>query len=113
MLISSASSSSHRPLGKNLAEAQELLRLKNEGKVKLAAVGLQAREAPILKKLKALIADGKIGKVLSSTWYGNANNGGEQELVESMCRREVGGNLVTIHMGHALDYVQFGTFSSF
>lgn len=39
---------------------------------------------------------------------GNANNGGEQELVESMTRLEVGGNLVTIHMGHALDYVQFG-----
>ena len=81
--------------------------------MKLAAVGLQARKAPILKKLKQLIADGKIGKVLSSTWYGNANNGGEQELVESMCRREVGGNLLTIHMGHALDYVQFGTLTLF
>lgn len=98
----------HRPLGKNLQEAEELLRLKNEGKVKHAVVGLQAREAPILHELKALLANGRIGKVLSSTWVGNANNGGEQELVESMTRLEVGGNLATIHMGHALDYVQFG-----
>lgn len=64
------------PLGKNLAEAQELLRLKNEGKVKHATVGLQARQAPIIKAIKKLIADGKIGRVLSSTCTAAADNGG-------------------------------------
>lgn len=61
------------PLGKDLAEAEELLRLKNEGKVKHATVGLQARQAPIIKTVKKLIADGEIGKVLSSTWTGAAD----------------------------------------
>jgi predicted dehydrogenase len=43
------------PLGKNLHEAQVLLRLKNEGKVKNAVVGLQGRQAPIVRKVKELI----------------------------------------------------------
>ena len=54
------------PLGKSLAEAKELLHLKNEG-VKRATVGLQGRQAPIIKKLKEPVEGGRIGKVLSST----------------------------------------------
>jgi predicted dehydrogenase len=98
------------PLGKNLAEAQELLKLKNEGNVKTSVVGLQARQAPIIKKTKDLIQSGRVGKVLSSNWVGFAGNGGESttEAVEYLGRREVGGNLVTIHFGHGIDYVQNG-----
>lgn len=98
------------PLGKSLSEAEQLLKLKNEAGVKKAVVGLQARQAPIVKKVKQLVDSGKIGKVLSSTWAGYAGNGGEStpQAVEYIGRREVGGNLVTIHFGHAVDYLQQG-----
>jgi len=100
------------PLGKNLAEAKELLRLKNEGKVKHATVGLQARQAPILKTVKNLIQEGKIGKVLSSTWTSQAGQGGATtaESYEYLSQREIGGNLLTVHFGHAIDWIQHGTY---
>ena len=98
------------PLGKNLAEAEKLLKLKNEGGVKNAVVDLQAREAPIIKKVKELIESGKIGKVLSTTWIGAAGAGGGTitQAYQYIAKREVGGNLVTIHFGHAIDYIQAG-----
>jgi predicted dehydrogenase len=65
------------PLGKSLAEAKELLKLKNEGGVKKAVVGLQARQAPLIKKVKELIQQGRIGEVYSSTWVGQGSVGGE------------------------------------
>ena len=82
--------------------------MKNENSVKTAIVGLQARQAPIIHKLKALISIGAIGKVLSSTWVGQATNGGPSTSpgVKYIGDKEVGGNLVTIHFGHAVDYVQ-------
>ena len=85
-----------------------MLKLKNEGGVKTAVVGLQARQAPIIKKVKSLIENGKIGRVLSSNWVGQAGNGGPtvSEGVRYINEKEVGGNLVTIHFGHAVDYVQ-------
>ncbi|KAH8674623.1 oxidoreductase [Tricladium varicosporioides] len=97
------------PLGKNLAEAKELVKLKNEGGVKSVAVGLQARQAPVVRKVKELVASGKVGEVLSSTWIGAAGSGGATttEGYEYLGRREVGGNLVTIHFGHSVDYVQY------
>jgi predicted dehydrogenase len=98
------------PLGKNLAEAEELLRLKNENGVKKAVVGLQAREAPVIAAIKKIIANGEIGKVLSSEFTSQAGHGGPSttEATEYIGRREVGGNLVTIHSGHAIDFVQNG-----
>jgi predicted dehydrogenase len=38
------------PLGKSAAEARELLKLKNDGGVKTAIVGLQARQALVVKR---------------------------------------------------------------
>ncbi|CZR54084.1 related to dehydrogenases and related proteins [Phialocephala subalpina] len=97
------------PLGKNLSEAQELLKLKIDHGVKNAVVGLQARQAPIVHKVKDLINEGRIGDVLSSTWAGQAGNVGPTlpRQYDYMADREVGGNIVTIHFGHSVDYVQF------
>lgn len=97
------------PLGKSAADARELLKLKNEGGVKTTVVGLQARQAPIVNKVKSLIENGKIGKVLSSTWAAQAGSGGvtTTEGVKYIGDKEVGGNLVTIHFGHSVDYVQY------
>ena len=84
--------------------------MKNEAGVKKAVVGLQARQAPIVKKVKELVDSGKIGKVSSSTLAGYAGNSSEStsQAVEYIGCREVGGNLVTNHFGHAVDYVQQG-----
>ncbi|TVY36898.1 Galactose/lactose metabolism regulatory protein [Lachnellula subtilissima] len=96
------------PLGKNLAEAEELLKLKNEGGVKNAVVDLQARQAPFVKKIKELLDSGTIGKVLSSTWTGAAGLGGASIMAayQYIAKRDVGGNIVTIHFGHSIDYIQ-------
>ncbi|KIL84963.1 nad-binding rossmann fold oxidoreductase family protein [Fusarium avenaceum] len=96
------------PLAKSLPEAKEFLRLKNEGGVKKAMVGLQARKAPVIATLKKVIESGKIGDVLSSNWTGYGPNGGPTvtKAFEYMGSRAIGGNLVTIHLGHVVDYVQ-------
>ncbi|CZT45595.1 related to dehydrogenases and related proteins [Rhynchosporium secalis] len=96
------------PLGKNLAEAKELLRLKNEGGVKSAVVGLQGRQSLVVRKIKQLLDEWRIGKVLSSSWIGQGGNMGPtvQESHEYISQRDVGGNLMTIHFGHSIDYIQ-------
>ncbi len=42
--------------------------------MKRAVVGLQARQAPLVKKIKKLVDSGTVGKVLSSTWTGQGGN---------------------------------------
>jgi predicted dehydrogenase len=54
-----------------------LVKLKNEGSVKKAVVWLQARQAPLIKKVKEIIESGRIGEVYSSTWVGQGSVGGE------------------------------------
>ncbi|KAG4439576.1 hypothetical protein IFR05_004924 [Cadophora sp. M221] len=96
------------PLGKNLAEARELLRLKNEGGVGTAVVGLQGRQSPVVKKVKQLVDEGRVGKLLSSSWMGQGGNLGPtvHEGYSYLGNRKVGGNLMTIHFGHSIDYIQ-------
>jgi predicted dehydrogenase len=100
------------PLGKNLAEAKELLRLKKENGVNTAVVGLQGRQATSVKKIKELIEGGRIGEVLSSSWQGQGTGAGPTvtEGREYISDRTIGGNLVTIHFGHSIDYIQHGIF---
>lgn len=100
------------PLGRSLADAEKLLALKNSSGVKNAIVGLQARQAPIINQTKEIIKSGKIGKVLSSTWNSQAHHGGGSttEGLQYLLDREKGGNLLTIHFGHAIDYIQYGMF---
>ena len=103
------------PLGRNLTEAEVLLQLSKSHGVKRTAVGLQGRFAPVILKLKELVRSGRVGRVLSSTWTGSAGNGGltEGENVKYLADKEVGGNLVTIHFGHVVDYVQQGELHQF
>jgi len=94
------------PLGANLKEAQELLTLANQKKVK-TAIALQGKFSPVVEKVKEFIDTGKIGKVLSSTFVGHAGNGGPTvpEVVGYIADRKVGGNLLTIHFAHTIEYV--------
>jgi predicted dehydrogenase len=102
------------PLGKNLQEAEELLKLSKEYNVKLAAVGCQGRFDSTFRTVKNLIDDGKIGKVLSTTVVGPGVNGG---LVldlgtEYLSKIEIGGNLVTIPFGHFMDSFTRGMYGN-
>jgi predicted dehydrogenase len=98
------------PLGKSLAEAKELLRLKNEGGVRRLLWDCTHDKHRSSRKFKEIIESGRIGEVFGSTWVGQGSVGGEvtTEGYEYLTRREVGGNLVTIHFGHAIDFVQSG-----
>lgn len=73
-------------------------------------VGLQARQAPIVATIRDFIETGKLGDVLSSTWSGYGMMGGDvaTEALAYFADKSVGGNLLTIHSGHALDWVQHG-----
>ncbi len=65
------------PLGNGLAEARQLARLAGEKNV-VAVVGTQARVAVEIGHLKKLIADGFVGRVLSTTLVGSGGNWAEE-----------------------------------
>ncbi len=94
------------PLGRNLAEAEELTAMANERGIK-TIVGLQGRAAPTGHMVKKLIDDGLIGKLLSVTISAAAYNFGAADLhsLSYISDINTGGNLVTIHFSHFLDTV--------
>lgn len=98
------------PLATSAAQARELLQLAEASSVKFTAVGLQARLSPDIKTVKRLLEEGRIGKPLSSTWIGYADNLGESTTPKwkYLGQRESGGNLVSIFLGHVADYIQCG-----
>ena len=63
------------PLGNGLAEAREMADLA-ETKGVVAAIGTQMRVAPEVEHLRALIADGYVGEVLSTTLVGSGGQWG-------------------------------------
>ena len=92
------------PLGKNLAEAEELTALAKSKGTK-TIVGLQERCAPIVRSLKKVIDRGDIGKVLSTTIVSCAGVGGPKmsERVDYFNDEATGGDLVSIGLGHVLE----------
>ena len=60
------------PLARNVAEAEELVRLAKEKKVK-TMIGLQARQSPSIIKAKEIVASGKLGKILGTTMFGHVS----------------------------------------
>lgn len=93
------------PLGANEQEAQELNKLVSSQTM----IGLQARQAPIVLKIKELVNQGRVGRVLSSTVVASAGNFGPSEPVRMkyFTDRKVGGNMMSIHFGHTIDMVCF------
>jgi predicted dehydrogenase len=93
------------PLEANLAKAQALSALAKQYGVR-NIVGLQGGYSPIVKKIKSLIADGLLGKVVSTDMqilgYGGATM---PSMVDYFVDREVGGNTVTIPVGHSVEYL--------
>jgi predicted dehydrogenase len=92
------------PLGANLAQAQGLTALAKARGVR-TAIGLQHRCAPPLRYLHDLIANGYLGRVLSTTlvasfdaWAVRTNPEGKYMWVKAN-----GANMLTLVFGHAVD----------
>lgn len=92
------------PLGRNLAEAEELTQLAKEKGVR-TMVGLQARQNPAILKAKEIVESGKLGEVLTSTMFGHGMIFGPNvpEWFQYGLPIEAGANLLTIPFGHAVD----------
>ena len=91
------------PLGKNLAEAQEMADLASRRSIK-TIVGLQARSAPAIVYARDLIRDGFIGDVLTahlSCVVPAQLQRGPGRIWQGV--RANGANVLTITGGHAID----------
>lgn len=96
------------PLEANLAKATEVYDLGHQVRT---IIGLQARFSPILQKLKHIVQSGRIGKIKCSTFIANESDFGPfgKKTVAYFADREVGGNIMTIHFGHTIQYITEGT----
>jgi predicted dehydrogenase len=83
--------------------------------VNLAAVGLQGRFDATVETLKDILAQGRIGEVLSTTITSQALIAGQSELEKQtyLLDRDSGGSLLSIPASHLLDTVQEGLPNSF
>ena len=94
------------PLGNGLAETTDLAARADAAGVR-TFVGLQARAAPPLAYLRALVADGYVGEVLSTTFVGSGDGWGPVCTDRSayVLDGANGATLLTIPFGHAMDGV--------
>lgn len=93
------------PLGRDLAEAEELADAARRAGVH-TAIGLQARQSPAARRARELLAAGAIGRVLSARLYSATTAFGPQVAARSAFWEDAanGATLVGIHGGHALDF---------
>lgn len=98
------------PLGRNLAEAQEIADFARQKKVR-TVIGLQGTFSPPVRFLRDLVTDGYIGTLLGtsirgcgpdSVWTGHLD-----PAYEFHADRENGATLLTIPAGHALAMLCF------
>ena len=103
------------PLVQSSEQGRELVELAAANGVR-TAVGLQARCAPVVMKVRDLIRSGYIGDVVSCTAnYGSLTNGAAIDAARAyMVNRESKVGLLQIHGGHVLDTIRFclGDFAS-
>jgi predicted dehydrogenase len=95
------------PLGRDLGDAQAMAALAAEQGVP-TVVGLQARQAPAIAFVQALLSDGYLGEVLSTTMVGLSVPG--EVVVQAnayMLDETNGANLLTIAVGHSLDLLSY------
>lgn len=98
------------PLASNLKAAEELNSIA-KGNGSRTMIGLQGQVAPIIIKLKSLVEyEARIGKILSSTVVAYGGTRTRDTVIEGLkyfTQKDVGGNMVTIGLGHMIDYVEF------
>jgi predicted dehydrogenase len=97
------------PLGKNLAEAEELAALA-KGKDIRTFIGTQALGSPAIWHLKTLMNEGRIGDVLSHSIIGYGRIWGPEISDEAderyLLEKENGATMLTIPVAHTLAAVQ-------
>ncbi len=101
------------PLGQTTAQAREMADLAREKGVR-NLVGLQAREAPTIKYMQELVAEGYVGDVLSC--HLSLVRGGSQERPSHRTWQrdnDLGAHTLTIACGHSIDALSYvvGDFS--
>jgi predicted dehydrogenase len=96
------------PLALTTQEAAELAGLARRSG-RQHAVGLQARSSPLLRTLRAELADGRLGRLLSCNVYSPTGSGGPtRDLARRYTADRVNGaNTLTINTGHTLDTVSW------
>ena len=97
---------SEYPLGVGVAESQELAAAQTKAGVH-AAIGLQARGNPAVRRARTLIASGAIGRPLAVRVYSpTIGFGPKTQPAEAYTEEpQTGVNLVTIQGAHTLDLV--------
>lgn len=92
------------PLGNGLREAEAMAELAR-ARGAYAAVGLQARGAPVVAYVRDLVAQGFVGEVLSSTVVADAINWGADVLdcYAYLLDRGNGASMLTIPFCHTVD----------
>ncbi|KAF7194100.1 Galactose/lactose metabolism regulatory protein GAL80 [Pseudocercospora fuligena] len=97
------------PLGKNFQEAEELHNIAVKAGNARTMVGLQGRRAPVVLKVKDVIASGAIGKVLSVNVRSSGGNLAQVDPVSLKMFNdpEIGANMLSIHFGHLIDFVLY------
>ena len=101
------------PLGRTLAEAEELAELARSKGVK-AVVGLQARAAPAVRQMRQLVEEGYVGEIMSCSMR-MVRGGVLGRPSDRTWQRDddLGATTLTIPAGHSIDAMTFvvGAFS--
>ncbi|OTA02633.1 hypothetical protein A9Z42_0030140 [Trichoderma parareesei] len=96
------------PLAQDVAHAKELVDAARAAGGR-TLVGHQGREAPPVVKVRQLIEQGTIGKILSSeirAYGGAVDRESLRPGLKYFLEKKVGGNIVTIGVGHLFDQIQ-------
>jgi len=102
------------PLEASLSLAREMTDLAKKNNIP-TIVGLQGSFGPEVGKLKQVIESGRIGEVVSSSWMANLGNAGgrERKAVRYFIDRKVGGNVMSIGVGHSMEFLSYGKINLF
>lgn len=100
-----------KPIGIDISEAEEIIKICDDAKIKLS-VGFMMRYAAYHQKMKEIISQGKIGKLVSaraefSCWYPTMENCWRQE-------EKLSGGGAMMDMGiHCIDLIRYITGAEF
>ena len=95
------------PFGRDLSEAVEMRDLALAKGVQ-HMVGLQARGAPAVHRMRTLIADGYVGRVLSATMHASGGGLGRRPSTLAWTLDNTsGGTTFTIAGGHSIDVLRY------
>jgi predicted dehydrogenase len=93
------------PLGRNVAEAQEMASAVGSLHT---AIGLQGRLNPAVRRAAQLVSSGRIGRPLNARILETTNGFGPEmpSSYDYFNKKSSGANLMTITVGHTLDVVE-------